>query len=159
MSAILKYPEVRFRSMTEADLDAVKAIESRAYDYPWTEGIFRDCLRVGYCCWLCEENDSIAGYAVMSIGAGESHILNVCIRPESRRCGLGRTLLAHMLDIARARKADIAVLEVRPSNHAALKLYQDMGFNEVGMRKAYYPAAQGKEDAVILALELGSGLV
>lgn len=141
--------------MSESDIDAVMAIESRAYDYPWTEGIFRDCLRVSYCCRMCMEDNSIVGYAIMSVGAGESHILNICINPESRRRGIGRSLLTHMLELARAHEADIAVLEVRVSNHNAIKLYQDMGFNEVGVRKAYYPTAnKGTEDAIILALTL-----
>ncbi|MEO5702961.1 MAG: ribosomal protein S18-alanine N-acetyltransferase [Gammaproteobacteria bacterium] len=154
MSAILKQPAIDLRPMSESDIDAVMAIERRAYDFPWTEGIFRDCLRIGYCCLMCEENNSVAGYAVMSIGAGESHILNICIRPESRQRGLGRSLLTHMLNLAREQHAEITVLEVRPSNRAALELYQDMGFNEVGIRKSYYPAACGMEDAIILALSL-----
>ena len=154
MSAILKQPIIHFRPMSEADIDTVMAIESRAYDFPWTEGIFRDCMRIGYCCWMCEENNSVVGYAVMSIGAGESHILNICIRPESRQYGLGRNLLTHMLDLARDQRTEITVLEVRTSNYAAIKLYQGMGFNEVGIRKSYYPAASGTEDAIILALSL-----
>jgi ribosomal-protein-alanine N-acetyltransferase len=154
MSAILKQPTVHFRPMNAADINDIMAIERRVYDYPWTEGIFRDCLRIGYCCWMCEENYSIAGYAIMSIGAGESHILNICIRPESRQRGLGSSLLRHLLDLARQEGAEITVLEVRASNRVALKLYQDLGFNEVGMRKSYYPAVGGTEDAIILALSL-----
>jgi len=155
MSALLKQPALHFRPMGEADIAAVMAIESRAYDYPWTEGIFRDCLRISYCCRMCMEDNDIAGYAIMSVGAGESHILNICVNPESRRRGIGRSLLTHMLELARAHEADIAVLEVRVSNHIAIKLYQDMGFNEVGVRKAYYPDAnKGTEDAIILALSL-----
>lgn len=154
MSAMLKPALANFRPIREADIAAVMAIERRAYDYPWTEGIFRDCLRVGYCCWVCEEASHIVGYAVMSVGAGESHILNICIRPESRGKSLGRSLLIHMLSIARTRRVDIVVLEVRPSNTVALRLYETMGFNEVGLRKSYYPAARGTEDAIILALSL-----
>lgn len=140
--------------MHETDLHAVLAIERRAYDYPWTEGIFHDCLRVGYCCWVSMQEAVITGYAVMSVGAGEAHLLNICVRPESRRGGLGHSLLTHMLSLARKHAADMALLEVRPSNRDAIKLYHELGFNEVGVRKSYYPATHGKEDAIILACSL-----
>lgn len=155
MSALLKQPALHFRPMDEDDIVTVMAIESRAYDYPWTEGIFRDCLRISYCCRMCVEDNTVVGYAIMSVGAGESHILNICVKPESRRRGIGRSLLTHMLELAHARAVDIVTLEARVSNHIAIKLYQDMGFNEVGIRKAYYPAAnKGIEDAIILARTL-----
>ncbi|MCL5668770.1 MAG: ribosomal protein S18-alanine N-acetyltransferase [Gammaproteobacteria bacterium] len=154
MSAVLKQPVRQLRPMTEEDIDAVLAIERRAYPYPWSGGIFRDCLRVGYCCWVCEQDGQLAGYAVMSVAAGESHILNLCVAPPLQGQGLGRFILRHMLDLARRHGADTMLLEVRPSNYAALKLYADMGFNEVGIRKAYYPAAKGKEDAIVLARSL-----
>jgi ribosomal-protein-alanine N-acetyltransferase len=140
--------------MTEEDIEAVLAIERRAYTYPWSEGIFRDCLRVGYCCRVCEQDGRLAGYAVMTTGAGEAHILNLCVAPPLQGQGIGRFMLRHMLELARGHGADTVLLEVRPSNQAALKLYADMGFNEVGVRKAYYPAAKGKEDAIILARSL-----
>lgn len=140
--------------MSESDLPAVLAIERRAYDYPWSEEIFRVCLSVGYCCWVGAQDDAIDAYAIMSVGAGESHILNICVKPESRNQGLARNLLGHMLNLARQHQVSITFLEVRPSNQAALKLYRMVGFNEVGMRKSYYPAANGKEDALILALDL-----
>ncbi len=142
------------RPMTEQDLTAVMDIELVVYPYPWTRGIFRDCLHVGYCCWVYEEAGQLQAYGVMSIGAGEAHILNLCVRPQARRRGLGRLLLAHLLDVARSHKADTSLLEVRPSNQAALNLYRDMGYNEVGMRKAYYPAENGREDALIMARAL-----
>lgn len=154
MVAILRRPAPRLRPMSEADLGDIMDIERRAYEYPWTEGIFRDCLRVGCCCWVCVENGAIIGYAVMSMGAGEAHILNICVQPESRRRGIGRNLLTHMLELAHERNADVTVLEVRVSNAAAINLYRGMGFNEIGMRKAYYPAAYGQEDAIVLARNL-----
>lgn len=159
MSQVMSPPAVaragtHLRPMTVEDIEVIMTIERRAYEYPWSEGIFRDCLNVGYCCWVCEEGSTIAGYAVMSVGAGESHILNLCVRPESRRRGLGRRMLKHMLNIARGHQADTALLEVRPSNRDAIALYTTVGFNEVGIRKAYYPAANGKEDAIIFALSL-----
>lgn len=142
------------RPMIEPDLKAVMGIELSAYPHPWTHGIFRDCLHVGYCCWVYEEAGKVLAYGVMSIGAGEAHILNLCVLPQARRRGLGRMLLAHLLDVARAHKADTSLLEVRPSNRAALRLYHDMGYNEVGTRKAYYPAEKGYEDALIMARAL-----
>jgi [ribosomal protein S18]-alanine N-acetyltransferase len=154
MSAVLKQPAVSLRPMNPSDLPAIMAIEHRAYDYPWSEGVFLDCLRVGYCCWVCTDGEEIVGYAVMSAGGGEAHLLNICVSPEYRRCGLGRRLLDHMLDLAQQHNSDTALLEVRASNLAAIGLYRSMGFNEVGLRMGYYPAPNGKEDAIILARSL-----
>lgn len=139
-----------------ADLDAVMEIESRAYDFPWTQGIFRDCLRVGYCCWCYEIDGLIQGYGVMSVAAGESHILNISVRPESQRQGIGSKLMKHFVQLARRHDADTVMLEVRPSNKLAIKLYEKLGFNEIGVRRNYYPAHQGREDALLLALSLDS---
>lgn len=139
------------RPMTVEDLATVMAIELRAYPFPWTEGIFRDCLRVGYGGWVIERNGEIHGYSVMMAGGGEAHVLNLCVRPESRGQGLGRLMMEHMLTQASRLKADTLLLEVRPSNQVAIHLYYSMGFNELGMRKGYYPAVGGREDALILA--------
>ena len=154
MSAILAQPGSGIRPLTAADLEAVMEIESRAYDFPWTQGILRDCLRVGYCCWCYAADGVIQGYGVMSIAAGESHILNLTVRPESQRQGIGAKLLKHFLQLARRHNADIVMLEVRPSNRAAISLYEKLGFNEIGLRRDYYPAAEGREDALLLALSL-----
>jgi len=154
MSAILKSAGGQFRPMTEDDLAEIMDIEHRAYPFPWTHGILRDCMRVGYSCWLYEVTGVIHGYGVMSAAAGEAHILNLCVRPESQGQGLGRKIMTHFIALARRHGVDTLLLEVRPSNLAALALYQDMGFNEVGVRKNYYPAEQGREDALILALAL-----
>jgi ribosomal-protein-alanine N-acetyltransferase len=136
------------------DLAGVVAIEQQAYDFPWTEGIFRDCLRVGYCCRVLEEAGELLGYGVMSVGAGESHLLNVCVLPDAQGKGLGRLLLDHMVSIARRYGVESVLLEVRPSNKRAIHLYHKLGFNEVGIRKGYYPDVNGREDALILALAL-----
>jgi len=136
------------------DLDTVMDIESQAYDFPWTQGIFRDCLRVGYCCWCYENDGLIQGYGVMSVAAGESHILNITVRPESQRQGIGGKLMKHFLQLARRHNADIAMLEVRPSNTSALRLYEKLGFNEISVRRNYYPSDNGREDALLLALSL-----
>jgi len=154
VSAILASPGTAIRPLTLADLDAVMEIESRAYDFPWTQGIFRDCLRVGYCCWCYENDGIIQGYGVMSVAAGESHILNLTVRPELQRQGIGSRLLKHFLQLARRHGADTLMLEVRPSNRKAISLYEKLGFNEIGVRRNYYPAEDGREDALLLALSL-----
>jgi len=154
VSAILARQGSGIRPLAIADLDAVMDIESRAYDFPWTQGIFRDCLRVGYCCWCYENDGLIQGYGVMSVAAGESHILNLSVRPESQRQGIGSKLMKHFLQLARRHDADIVMLEVRPSNVSAISLYEKMGFNEIGVRRNYYPADAGREDALLLALSL-----
>jgi len=142
-----------FRVMQEADLPQVLAIERQAYEFPWTEGIFRDCIRIGYYCCLIETGSGIQAYGILSSGGGESHVLNLCVHSEARRCGVGYALLNKLIDQARQRGADCLLLEVRPSNREALALYQKAGFNEIGLRKAYYPARTGREDALIYALE------
>jgi [ribosomal protein S18]-alanine N-acetyltransferase len=153
MSAVLK-PVPEFRPMQQADVDSVMEIERCAYDFPWTTGIFRDCLRVGYCCWLLSQLSDIDAYSVMTVGAGEAHILNLCVRPDMQGRGLGRAMLDHLLDLASDHRADTVFLEVRPSNGAAINLYETMGFNCVGVRRNYYPAVRGREDALILAKTL-----
>lgn len=154
MSAILNERAMRLRPMREADVLAVMEIERRAYPFPWTAGIFRDCLRVGYCCWLLEQERQVEAYGVMSVGAGEAHILNLCVRPESQGQGYGRKVLTHLLNLARRHRADTVLLEVRPSNEPALRLYRSLGFNEVAIRKNYYPDRNGREDALILMCAL-----
>jgi ribosomal-protein-alanine N-acetyltransferase len=140
--------------MHEGDVRVVMEIERRAYQFHWTEGIFRDCLRVGYCCWVMELSGVVVGYGIMSLVVGEAHLLNICISPDLQRQGYGRLLLDHFMGLARERGASQMFLEVRLSNVAALTLYQKSGFNEVGMRKNYYPGEKGREDALILAIEL-----
>ena len=154
MSAVLKTVPVRFRAMSYADLATVIAIERRAYPFPWTETIFRDCIRVGYCCRLLEMHSRLESYAVMSIGAAEAHLLNICVRPESQRRGLAWLMLEHLLELAGANAVKTMFLEVRPSNDRAIRLYHTIGFCEIGLRKGYYPAARGREDAVVMAKEL-----
>lgn len=155
MSAVLDYPAVELRPMCKQDLPLIIAIDRRVYPSPWTESIFRDCLHVGYCCWVMEENKEIVAYGILSIGAAdEAHILNISVKPESQRRGLGECMLDYLLEIARDHKAKSVFLEVRPSNTAALHLYDKKGFNRVGVRTNYYPSKDGREDALIFALEL-----
>lgn len=150
----LAHSSLQLRRMEDKDIAAVMSIESSSYEFPWTEGIFRDCIRVGYRCRVLEEGGEMVGYAVMSIGAGESHVLNICVRPDARGRGYGRILMNELLDQARALGAEMVFLEVRPSNDAARALYRKLGFNEVGARNGYYPTRGGREDALILALHL-----
>ena len=154
MSALLKDPLLKIRPMDDDDLDAVMALEARSYPFPWTEGIFSDCLRVGYNCWVYCHDQRVVGYAVMSIAAGEAHLLNICIEQVLRGHGLGRRLLQRLLTLASQHGADSVFLEVRASNRGALHLYQSAGFNEIGLRRGYYPVDGGREDAIVLALDL-----
>ena len=142
------------RPMREDDLDAVHAVEIRAYEFPWTVGIFRDCLRADYPAWVLHDGDRIAGYFLMSIAAGEAHVLNICIAPDMQGQGHGRRLLHALLQMARGRHVSRVFLEVRPSNAHAIALYFDEGFNEIGRRPRYYPAKDGREDALVMAMEL-----
>ena len=146
--------EAAIRPMRDADVLAVVAIERAAYQFPWSEGIFRDCLRVGYVCRVVVAGAEVLGYGVMSVGAGEAHILNLCVA-EGQRCrGLGRQLLHSLLECAGSAGAAEAFLEVRPSNTAAIRLYLALGFEQVGMRRGYYQAVDGREDAAVLKLAL-----
>lgn len=154
MSAVIKQAMLNFRPMLEDDLPEILSIELSAYAFPWTKNIFRDCLRVGYCCWVLERDGIIAAYGVMSVAAGESHLLNLCVDPELQGNGLGKIMLDWLLDITRQHKVDMVFLEVRPSNELAIKLYSVAGFDEVGLRRNYYPAEYGREDALIMARSL-----
>jgi len=154
MSAVIKEPGAAFRPMRDVDIPAVLAVETAAYPFPWTDGIFRDCLRVGYCCWVAVQQREIVGHGVMSVAAGECHILNVCVHPDWQGRQLGRKMLRRLLAVGRGHSADTAFLEVRVSNRAAIRLYESEGFCEVGVRRGYYPADGGREDAVIMGRPL-----
>jgi len=147
-------PDVLIRTMSENDVPEVIGIERASYQFPWSEGIFRDCLRVGYVCRVVTVNDTIIGYGVMSVGAGEAHILNLCISDLYRCKGVGRRLLTCLIERGAAAGMSEAFLEVRPSNTSAIRLYQSVGFEQVGMRRGYYQAVGGREDAAVLKLAL-----
>ena len=153
-SDAIPIPQILPRAMREADLAAVLDLETRAYAFPWTEGIFRDCLRVGYYCSVLEIDYLLAGYGVISSGAGEAHLLNLCVREEFRCRGLGRRLLDHLLDLASHSGARLAFLEVRPGNTAAIRLYEAMFFQQIGLRRGYYQAEGGREDALVMRRDL-----
>ncbi|UXB32788.1 ribosomal protein S18-alanine N-acetyltransferase [Stenotrophomonas maltophilia] len=157
MIAVTRPGPVSLRALRESDLNAVMAIELRGYPFPWTRGIFIDCLRAGYPGLAMERDGLLVGYGVLSIAADEAHVLNICIDPLAQSRGLGRQLLRALVQLAADRGAQRVFLEVRPSNTPALALYHSEGFNEIGRRPRYYPAAQGREDAVVMAIELVDG--
>ncbi|HXH03069.1 MAG TPA: ribosomal protein S18-alanine N-acetyltransferase [Candidatus Competibacteraceae bacterium] len=143
-----------FRAMRYTDLPAVMAIERRAYPFPWSEAVISDCIRVGYRCRVLERGRAILGYGILSIAVGEAHVLNLCVAPEYQGQGLGRRILEHLMEQARQGGARTVFLEVRPSNGVAVHLYRSAGFCEVGLRRGYYPAVHGREDALVMAREL-----
>ena len=144
----------RYRRMTAHDVGVVVAIEEAIYPHPWTHGNFSDSLAAGYHCWIVECGGEIAGYTVVAIAAEEGHLLNLSVAAPWQRQGVGRQLLAFVLRLARDYSTVKIVLEVRPSNLAARALYAAAGFAEVGLRRGYYPAGEGREDAVVLELSL-----
>lgn len=142
------------RPMFEDDLDAVMEVELRAYPFPWTQGIFQDCLRAGYPGRVLLLDGRISGYGMLSMAADEAHVLNVCVDPRVQSRGHGRQLLRELVRAARQRGAARVFLEVRPSNAPAIALYHSEGFNEIGRRPRYYPTETGREDALVMAMEL-----
>lgn len=153
MSAVLK-SQPRFRPMRTADLDVIVSIEPEIYPYPWSRGNFSDSLNAGYSCWVYEENEVVFGYTVLMLVMDEAHLLNLSIAEPYQGRGLGRELLVHMMQIARNHGAQNIFLEVRPSNVAAIGLYQNIGFNEMAVRPNYYPAKNGREDAILMGMAL-----
>lgn len=153
MSAVLKQA-YQLRAMQMADLDAVMAIEPTIYSYPWTRGNFSDSLNSGFSAWVLEANQTIIGYALLMVILDEAHLLNLSVAKDQQKKGLGRYLLEHMLQIAKNHKAANMFLEVRPSNISAITLYENMGFCEMAVRRGYYPAPNGREDAILMGLAL-----
>ena len=143
-----------YRRMTARDLDALMAIENAIYPYPWTRGNFSDSLDAGYHCWIVECDGVVVGYSVVMIAAGEAHLLNLSIAAGWQRRGLGTGLLRFIIKLARDYQAAKIFLEVRPSNAAARALYGGAGFAEIAVRRDYYPAGAGREDAVVMELVL-----
>lgn len=153
MSAVLK-PVIELRPMAEADLPAVMAIENAIYAFPWTPGNFRDSLAAGYDCSAYMRNGELIGYAVVMLASDEAHLLNLSIAAGCQRQGYGGQLLQRLCKVARGQGMRMIFLEVRPSNVAGLRLYARHGYKRVGLRRAYYPAQAGREDALVLGLRL-----
>ena len=154
MIAPMAEPPASIRLMTHEDMGLVSDIERRSYEYPWSHGVFRDCLLAGYQCIVLDRDERVAGYGILSIAAGEAHILNLCVDPMFRSHGYGERLLDEILFRARAASVREIFLEVRPSNQTALALYRKKGFHQVSNRPAYYQAQAGREDAAVLVKKL-----
>ncbi len=140
------------RRMQARDLPAVLAVERRIYDFPWTEGNFRDAIQAGYDGAVLEFGGALVGYRMMMFGPGEVHLLNLSIAADWQRRGFGRQLLLASIHDARRAGAETMFLEVRPSNAAGIALYEAVGFRRIGVRKGYYPALAGREDAWVMSL-------
>ena len=153
MSAQLK-PNLSLRPMQLDDLDAIMQIEPTIYTHPWTRGNFSDSLNSGYSAWILENKGEMIGYALLILVMDEAHLLNLSIAKHCQKKGLGRYLLEHMLKIAKTHKAANMFLEVRSSNISAIALYENMGFCEMAVRRGYYPAKEGREDAVLMGLAI-----
>ena len=153
MSAVLKR-QYDFRPMRMDDLDAIMVIEPQIYLYPWTRGNFRDSLNSGYSAWVLMHNKEIIGYSLMMMVLDEAHLLNLSIAKTYQKQCLGHSLLEYMVDIAKKNQMANMFLEVRQSNISAIALYENMGFNEMAIRRNYYLAASGREDAILMGLSL-----
>jgi len=150
----LAEPPSTIRDMQHGDLKMVSDIERRSYEFPWSHGVFRDCLLAGYRSIVLIRQERVAGYSILSVAAGEAHILNLCVDPEFRSLGYGERLLDEILFRARSASVREIFLEVRPSNKMALTLYRKKGFYQVANRPAYYQSHEGREDAAVLAKKL-----
>ena len=156
MSAVLhsETSEYFFRLMLEDDLDKVIAIEESVYPFPWTRGIFHDCLHIGYQCQVLELKGKIIAYSIMSVAVEEAHLLTIVVPEDKQGKGYGKIMLNKMIQLAVSNNAKTMYLEVRTSNTTAVQLYHKRGFNELGIRNNYYPAEDGRENALIFALDL-----
>jgi ribosomal-protein-alanine N-acetyltransferase len=143
-----------YRKIGVGDLEQVLSIETAVHAHPWTRGNFADSLEAGYHCWIAERAAQTVGYGVVMVAAGEAHLLNLSIAPDWQRHGVGTELTAFFVKLARDYGAQKIFLEVRPSNAGARALYSRSGFSEVGVRRDYYPAPGGREDAVVMELKL-----
>lgn len=153
MSAVLK-DVPRLAAMAETDLDAVLAIEGAVYSHPWTRGNFADSLRAAYACRTLRLGEELLGYFVLLVAAGEAHLLNLSVAQAHQRRGHGSGLLREAQKLARAQGGRRMFLEVRPSNSAGQFLYEKFGFRKIALRRGYYPAEQGREDAIVLSVGL-----
>jgi ribosomal-protein-alanine N-acetyltransferase len=147
-------PPTSVREMNHDDVAMVSDIERRSYQFPWSHGVFRDCLLAGYLCLALIREERVAGYAILSVAAGEAHILNLCVDPDFRALGYGELMLDELLYRARSASVREIFLEVRPSNKTAIDLYRKKGFHQIAARPAYYQADEGREDAAVFAKKL-----
>lgn len=154
MSAVVNQEKFSVRGMKHGDLKRVISIEQKSYQYPWSEKIFLDCLASNYSCLVAELDDYVIAYCIVSMAAGEGHLLNVCVCPSYRNQKFAQKLIAEVIDGFVDKTVSTIFLEVRVSNLPAQKLYSNLGFEKVGRRLNYYPAMRGREDAYIFSLNL-----
>ena len=140
--------------MREFDVEAVYAAELRTYAFPWSRGNFADSLQAGHSAWVACSGQMLVAYAVMMMSFEEAELLNISVVPEMQRQGIGSELLDYLLGRARDFGAKRMLLEVRPGNPSGRSLYQRFAFSEIGRRRGYYPAVDGREDALVMALAL-----
>jgi ribosomal-protein-alanine N-acetyltransferase len=154
MNTQLNQPNISFREMHASDLDAVMQIEIVNFPFPWTAGNFKDSINSGHICLLLEIDEAVIGYAILMMVLDEAHLLNISVSSSWKGKGWGSHLLNHMMQIGREKGGLNMFLEVRPSNVSAITLYESIGFNEMGMRPGYYPAHNGRENAVLMGVAL-----
>ena len=153
MSAAFE-PAVEFLPMQTSDLDEVLAIEYQGFDFPWARGNFVDSISSGYSCWVCRVDGELVGYFVLMLAVDDAHLLTISVAERRQRMGFGARLLRHAMDVACDGGATSMLLEVRPSNESALAMYRHFGFQQIGVRRGYYPANPGREDALVLTRAL-----
>lgn len=146
--------KIAIRPMTLADLDSVYDIETQGHITPWSKQILRDCIKVGYACFVLEETNKsrIRAFAINRVSGGECHLLNLCVLPKTQGRGYGKKLLRFVLEYARQYCFQV-ILEVRPTNTRAITLYKKHRFKQIGTKEDYYKDANGNEDAIVLALK------
>ena len=149
-----KHPLIRRLDL--GDVDRILQIEELAYPFPWTRGLFVDCLRAGYALFGLQFGKELAGYTIFNWAAGEAHLLNLCVHPDWQHRGYGSLLLEYAINHVARHDNEAIYLEVRISNTGAAKLYKNRGFRVIGSRRSYYQAGDGREDAVVMRLALGS---
>lgn len=155
MSALPRADDDRYEPMAETDLDEVAAAEKEIYPFPWTRGNFADALQAGYSAWVLRDaGGRVAAYSVMMMALDEAHLLNISVARHAQRTGLGWRTMDWMADVARGHGGRTMLLEVRPSNLGALRLYERYGFERIGVRRGYYPAHGGREDAIVMRIPL-----
>ncbi len=152
--AAARQPQAEFFPMNEGDLDAVAALEASVQSFPWSRGNFADSLVSGYSAWVCRIGGDLVGFSVTMRVMDEAHLLNIAVCKRYQGRGYGARLLRHLMDVARGYGAVRLLLEVRASNGPAADLYRHFGFQQIAVRKGYYPALAGREDALIFERQL-----
>jgi [ribosomal protein S18]-alanine N-acetyltransferase len=145
-----------YRAIREGDIDAIASIERDVYVFPWSAGNFRDSLLSGYQCWGCWSDDELIGYAIILVSLDEAHLLNFAVSRGWQNQGVGTRFLTFLINESKRMCCEMLYLEVRPSNVIGRRLYERFGFQQLGLRRNYYPAAAGREDALFLGLNISA---